>query len=431
MLLLSIGLILGLSSVACASDWPTFQKNNANNGLVDGTAPNTTDFTLAWSNDSLISAGWLGWDGAPIIANDTVYEILFNGHVYAYDLYGNGDPLWVNTNVGGGGGFTFELSTPAYDIDNDRLFVALSCGNTTTSTSVHAINGVTGATIWSNTSQACFPTSHQFNSGIKYDDGKIYVATCVVNSTYYTNAGNLSCINATTGIVEWSYAANNAGFYWATPAIVEDYVIIGCDDGSVRSFDKDGTGTVTPIDTVAAGDGQIRGGICYYDGNIYFTTVGGSVCTASFNTTNGDIGTITAVDNDRRKTTTPTVTNTGHVYVTDDLGYITCYNTSLTILGYGDMTPEDEDMFGGIKASPAVYVDSTTGNEYVYATINMDDLGDIPGSGVCAEFSSAGVYAGYNEDAYFGHAEYTLQGVAIVDGRIVFGNDEKYICCHI
>ncbi|WP_094227704.1 outer membrane protein assembly factor BamB family protein [Methanolobus psychrotolerans] len=413
MLLLSIGLILGLSSAAYASDWTSFQKNNYNNGVVDGVAPSTSSFTPVW-NHTISGSGWVGWDGAPIIANGTVYDIYFNGYVYAYDLT-TGTNVWTNSAVGGGSG-SFELSTAAYDTVNDRLFVALSNGNSSTSTSVHAINGITGATVWSNTSLSNFPANHQFNSGIKYDDGKVYVANCVVSGST-TTTGNLTCLDASTGVVEWNYHNSAAGFYWATPAIIGDYVVIGCDDGYVRSFNK-ATGAL--VEGVNAGDGSIRGGITYDgSGYIYFTTTGGSVFKYSFNSATGDIGnTATAYDDHgTRMTTTPTVAG-NFVYVTDDSAVIHCYyKSTMSQRSSIDLT----STWGGIKASPVVY-DAADGYDYVYVTVNAPTA---PAS--CVYFDSNG----RNPDVAgtFGPAGYTLQGVAIVDGYIVFGNDVKYIGC--
>jgi outer membrane protein assembly factor BamB len=416
MLLLSIGLILGLSSVACASDWPTFQKNNYNNAIVDGTAPNTIAIAEVWG-DTIGGAGWLGWDGAPIIANGTVYAIFFNGHVYAYNLTGAidpGEPLWTNIEVGGDG--SFELSTAAYDTENDRLFVALSNGNAATSTGVHAINGVTGETIWSNTNQAFFPVSYQFNNGVKYDNGKVYVASCHVSSMYDTDAGHLTCLDAGTGVVEWDYHCTSGGFYWATPAIIGDYVVIGCDDGIVRSFEKDGDGTV--IDYVDAGRDQIRGGITYDENNgcIYFTTVDGYVIKCDFNTYSGAISNKVEVSTGTRMTTTPTVAG-DYVYVTDDSAVISCINKAYWyVTDSHDLT----GTWGGIKGSPVVYDAGTI--DYIYVTVNGPTA-----PATCVSFTN-----GYFQSVTgtFGSAEYTLQGVAIVDGYIVYGNDNQDICCY-
>ncbi|WP_321430992.1 PQQ-binding-like beta-propeller repeat protein [uncultured Methanolobus sp.] len=419
MLLLSIGLILGLSSVACASDWPTFQKNNYNNGVVDGIAPDTTTATIneVWT-DTIGGAGWVGWDGAPIIANGTVYEVYFNGYVYAYNLTGAvnpGEPLWVNSEVGGGAG-TFELSTAAYDTENDVLFVALSNGNSTTDTSVHAINGVTGDTIWTNNSTTYFPASYQFNSGIKYDDGKVYVASCHVSSMYDTDAGHLTCLDASTGVVEWDYHCGTGGFYWATPAIIGDYVVIGCDDGYVRSFDKDGDGTV--IEYVNTGHNQVRGGITYDEDSecIFLTTEAGYLHKYDFDTDDGSFSNADDANVGTRMTTTPTVAG-DFVYVVDDGATISCYEKDLTPTSSIDIT----NSWGGIKGSPVVY-DAADGTDYVYVTINGPTA-----KASCVSFDEYGespAVAGT-----FGPLGYTLQGVAIVDGYIVFGNDAKYLGC--
>ncbi|WP_321430989.1 PQQ-binding-like beta-propeller repeat protein [uncultured Methanolobus sp.] len=417
MLLLSIGLILGMSSAACASDWTSFQKNNYNNAVVDGTAPDTTTATInpVW-NDTIGGGGWFGWESAPIIANGTVYDIYCNGYVYAYNLTGavnNSEPVWINTEVGGG---AIEFSTAAYDTVNDRLFVALSNGNSSTSTGVHAIDGVTGETIWSNTNASDFPANHQFNSGIKYADAKVYVSSYVSGSNT-TDAGDLTCLNASTGLVEWNYHNSNAGFFTATPAIIGDYVVIGCYDGFVRSFEKDGDGTV--IDSVNAGRGQIRSGITYDEDSecIFLTTTGGYLLKYDFDTSNGSFSNADEVNVGTRMTTTPTVAG-DFVYVVDDDATISCCEKARLYLADSyDLT----NSWGGIKGSPVVY-DAPNGNDYVYVTVNGPTA---PSS--CVSFDEYGEYVAVT--GTFGPLGYTFQGVAIVDGYIVFGNDAKYLGC--
>lgn len=396
-----------LATGASAADWPTFQQNNYNNGVISENVDSTPE--PVW-NETPTSSGWLGWESAPIIANDTVYNVFCNGSVFAYEL-ADGDLVWQNSNVGGGG--SFELAVPAYD--NDSLFVALSAGNSSTSTGVHALNAINGNVIWSNTSSTYFPSNHQFNTGVKYDYGEdaIYLGSVHMADSSNSDEGNFYCVDADTGVVKWTYENGDCGYYWATPAIIGDYVVVGDDDGVIRSFDKS---TGTEVENVTTSDGSIRSAIVYDgSGYIYFTTTGGSVFKYSFNSATGDIGD-TATESDDgngRMTTSPAVTDS-HVFVGTDGGDLICFDTSLT---EEDRVAVDAQ----VKASPVV----TTGGTYnqVYVTTNG-------GKASCTLFDkTSGEHPTRNYYNEFGPSEYTLQGVAIVDGYIVYGNDAKRLMC--
>lgn len=388
-----------LATGASASDWPTFQKNNYNNGVtteIVSKSPGAAEWTFTGP-----SGGWLGWESAPVIADGIVYNVYYNGDVYAVDLT-TGDEVWCNDFIGGSG--SFELSVPAYN--DGCLYVGLSNGNSTTVTGIHALDvNDDGATLWSNTDSVDFPANHQLNTPIKYENGAIYFGSVHMADLYDSDDGYFYCVNASDGDVNWIFD-NDCGFYFASPALIGDYVVVGDDDGTVRSFDKS-TGDV--IDTYQTSDGQIRSAVVYDDGYIYFTTTGGSVFKLAFDTGTGEMTANDVADTGVRTTTSPAVTSS-YVYVGNDAGVVLCYDKS------DFSTVDSEDIGSQIKSSPVV--STMSGSDYVYVTLNS-------GQAQACKFTSGS----YVSTSAFGPNDYTLQGFAIADGCLVFGNDGKKLSC--
>jgi outer membrane protein assembly factor BamB len=390
-----------LATGASASDWPTFQKNNYNNGItseVVPTSPGSADWTFTGP-----SGGWLGWESAPVIADGVVYNVYYNGDVYAVSLT-NGNQLWCNDFIGGSG--NFELSVPAYDGDNGRLYVGLSNGNSTTVTGIHALDVTDdGATLWSNTDSADFPANHQLNTPIKYEDGAIYFGSVHMADLYDSDDGYFYCVDASNGDVNWKFD-NDCGFYFASPALIGDYVVVGDDNGTVRSFNKATGGDIETYETSA---GQIRSAIVYDAGYIYFTTTNGSLFKIAFDTGTGEMTNAVSESSGVRTTTSPAVTSS-YVYVGNDAGVVLCYDKSdLDLI-------DSEDIGSQIKSSPVV--STMSGSDYVYVTLNS-------GYAQACEFTSGE----YQDRTAFGTDDYTLQGFAIADGCLVFGNDGKKLSC--
>lgn len=407
MLLLSIGLVIGmLSSAACASDWASFQENNYNNGVVSEEL--TTDFSGTTWSAYVTPGAWAGWDSAPVIGDGIVYNVFYNGKVYAFDL-DSGAEVWNNTQIGTAG--YFEMCVPAYVADKNILYVGLSAGNQTLSTGIHALNATTGALIWSNGSSTYFPASHQLNSGIKYD-----AETDAIYFGSYGSNGRFYSVDADTGEVNWMFTGASAGYYWATPAIIGDYVVVGNESGYVTSFDKTDGSVVATYNTGT--NVPIRSGITYDSATekIFFTvrttgTGAGKLVSLDFGSGQfSNESSVTGVGS--ALTTTPTVVG-DYVFVSGGT-YLRAYYKDLTT----DITPRNVN--GGIKASPVI--STYNGIYHIYVTTNT-------ASGKC-------YYVSFNPSTNqfstpvawnVSNPGYTLQGVAAADGWIVYGNDAGYM----
>ncbi|WP_305063807.1 outer membrane protein assembly factor BamB family protein [Methanococcoides sp.] len=406
-----------LATGASASDWPTFQKNNYNNGVTSEDIPD--DFTPSPSDTWTFtgaSGGWLGWESAPIIGDGITYNVYYNGDIYAIGLT-NGTQVWCNDELGGSG--NFELSVPAYDDAQKRLYVGLSSGNASTSTGIHALHSGNGTAIWSNTSSTEFPSSHQLNTPIKYDSGQdaIYFGSTHMSGTYTTDDGYFYCVDADTGVVNWKYD-NDCGFYFTSPAIIGNYVVVGDDDGTVRVFDLDDGDVVDSIETssIQAGAGSIRSGIVYDDGTIYYTTTEGYLIAIGFNSATGDLdGNDTDSETTGARTTTTPAVTSDYVYVGTDGSAVKAYERStLTCLDTCNTN-------GPVKASPVVTT-YPSGEERVYVTTNT-----ASGRLYACTFDTTDEE--FSGSPYWGPtgSSYTLQGIAFADSWLVYGNDNKKI----
>jgi outer membrane protein assembly factor BamB len=393
MLLVSIGLVFGMLPTASADDWPTYQQNNYNNGVISESV-NTTPQQV-WQHDPG-SGGLVGWETSPIIANGIVYSMFYNGNVYAYNLT-DGYEVWNNTEIAGNG-FN-ENCTPAYDKDNNQLYVAISSGN---SSGVYALDGNNGSVVWSNTNRTYFPVGSQFVSAIRYENGSIYVLSNDYSNVTY---GNLTCLNASTGEVRMS----NGFWSWFLGLFVSrNYEVVGDADGNIRILDRDGN----VVHQVNPGKGAILS-ITYRNGYLIIVTAQGTVM-YRYNPATGEIsGDPIFVDTSTKRCYSAPAATNDHIYVTDLTGNLTCYDHNLTYI--------DSVNFGYPITSPPVV---TTGleNDHVYITVNGPSAN---GSGKCCVFENGT----FMYSTSFGPSSNTTQGVAIVDGYLVFGNSNGELTC--
>jgi outer membrane protein assembly factor BamB len=310
----------------------------------------------------------------------------------------------------------FELCTPAYDGDNDRLYVGLSEANAITDTGIYALDAATGDVLWSNSSDTYFLPNHQLNSGIKYDaaTGDIYFGSWGSNGRFY-------CVEGDTGIVKWYNVSSSNGYYWATAAIIGDYVVVGNEAGLVTSYYKVNGTVADTYDYDTGATAPIRSGITYDSttGYIFYTvktgTSNGDLVAASFDTSNGHIGDThtdeTSTYLSASVTTTPTVVDS-YVFVNHGNG-VAMYSASNlnTIATTGALA--------AMKSSPVV----TKEGDYYYVYVVANNAG---GTAYCLQFDPVFGYLGATTWTPTG-SDYTLQGIAAADGWLVYGNDGGYI----
>lgn len=411
-------LLVAAAQPALGSDWAQFQKDKNNSGVTGDAAPIVEDDLANWSvniNSAL--------HAAPVIGDGKVYEVDASGNVSAYYL--NGTLAWKNTAIQGPG--AFELATPAYN--DGTLYVALSRGNASTSTEIHALYAGNGSVKWSNTSLGTYQT----NTPITYSNDRIFFGTAHVNTISTTDAGDYYCFNASSGEFMWKRSSEtSSGYYWAGAAVIGDYLVYGDDAGHVVSVEWNNVtdGVVWKQDEVSVSglygvSGKIRSSICYSgeEGRIYFATRSGShTCYVGFNATTGNFVPDDKDYNNIGYTSTPAVYN-GRVYVGAggwaDGAKLYCLNASTLdqIWVYTGYT-------GGVQGSPAIstYYDDGNGEIYIYFTNNGPSgslycLRDTPGQTIADE---QWVFTPTT-------ANYALQGPAISDGYVFFGNDGKYL----
>ena len=408
-------------TIAAASDWSQFQKDEVSIGQTADSAPMTPpDDTTSWDQHTASSA-WSGIDTAPVVGDGKVYVVAYNGNVYA--KYLNGTQAWTNTNIGGDG--TFELSTPAYN--DGVLYVALSKGNATTQTGIHALYTDNGTARWSSTNIG----DQQTNTPVTYYDGLIFFGTVNMTSVNDSDKGYYYCYYANNGTQKWVRNSNSGGgYYWTGAAVIGEYLVYGDDKSNLTSVYMINGTTVDEQNVSALWDNfdakEIRSSVVYDEstGRIYFTSKVGYCFALGINAD----GTFDTSDKWRSNigytTSTPAVYE-GRVYVGQggfgNSGKFYCLHES-NGTEIWSFTPN-----GGVQSSPAIstWYDNGTNNEiYIYFTTNSASgrlycLKDYSGNTAASEQ--------WNYQPSGNKAGYTLQGAAISGGWVFFGNDKGYL----
>ncbi|WP_230670147.1 PKD domain-containing protein [Methanosarcina barkeri] len=388
---------------ALGSDWAQFQKDNYNSGITDEAGPISNNGSYAFAVLTK-SSGMSGIDTTPVVVDDVVYTVA-NGVAFAFNKT-TGDQIWNHTVAGG-----FVLATPV--VADGKIFVGTRNGV------IAALNISTGAEVWIN-STGLGGEKAQVNTPIIYDSGNIYFGTW-----FSSGVGSYYCVNATDGSFVWERACtSNAGYYWAGACVVGDYLVYGGDNGHLVSVNKY-TGTVmedVSTGTIfSSGTGNIRSSMSYDQstGRLYFAA-GSSCYYVGF-----DSGTGTFVKSVKGSgTMSGSSTSTPAVY--NDRVYVGC-GGSLYCLDADSLQIIWSYAVGAqVQSSPAIstYYDDGDGEIYIYFTTNdascgMYCLKDMPGNTepiVRFEFFPPGSMK-----------QYSLQGAAISDGMVYYGNDAGYL----
>jgi outer membrane protein assembly factor BamB len=419
-------------SVASATDWSQFQKDEISIGWTTDCAPIYDPPTLAWSY------GVDGWvDTTPIVGGDQVFVLNAKGRLYAFNPK-TGVKNWDHqcSPVTG----TFELSVPAYH--EGIVYVATSRGAANQGycrvTALHASSGNERENITLKTT-----SGYQLNTPITYADDKIYVGDWNGSAHTTNGSGTYWCLNASNiSEIIWSYQPDRicTGYYWAGAAIVGDYIIFGDDMANVTCLNKD-TGAfmdyinvseqcnVTPVE-------EIRSSITWNEatGQIYFTGKkastprSGHAYAVSFNSATGDLGGDNAVgggtcewNNSIDYSTSTPVVHNGKVYVCIGGVYggepvvVRCLDESNgnTLYNYSAGNHVSQ-------SSPAVSV--WNGHVYVYFTTNVNN-----GSAYCVEDTGTGFTLRWVWNPPAPDNQFILQGMAISKGMVYFGTDGGYV----
>jgi len=405
-------------SVASATDWPQFQKNEISVGWTTDCAPIHDPPALAWWKQTS-GTGMGGIDVTPIVADGAAYVLDFQGVLWSFDAM-TGTENW-HTDLTEGSG-TFELSVPAYH--NGIVYAAVSSGSEGQGAGrVCAVNANDGSI------RECGYYGLQYfqlNTLITYADGKIYVGNWKGGSEHTEDNGTYYCIDAAdvTTLI-WSRTAPYVtGCYWAGAAIVGDYIIYGDDRANVTCLNKN-TGAFVDYINVSEACGvtpveEIRSSIVWNEatGRIYFTgkkasPVSGHAYAVGFNAATGALGNTCDWVRDIGYSTSTPVVYGGRVYVCIGGMY---GGSGLRCLNEADGTIRYSINKGATQASPAVSV--CNGNVYIYFTTNVNN-----GSAYCVEDTGSALVDIWEWNPPEPDNQYILQGMAISDGFVYFGTD--------
>ncbi|SFM26414.1 outer membrane protein assembly factor BamB family protein [Methanolobus profundi] len=410
--LVSLAIFTLLPYCVSASDWTQFQHDTYNSGTSMDKAPITyPDLNLSWDYTFSGTAGLSNVYSPPLVVNDTVYAVTPDGSVSAINKR-TGIEKW-SISLGYIG---YQLGAPAFG--NSTLFIPTYTGK------IFTIDAENGNVAWN--------ISHGGKWGftpVTYDEHRIFFGYC---SDWEGTEGKYYCYydNGTKG---WERdSTTTGGYYWAGATVVGDFLIFGDSEGFLTSVYKE-KGTLRDEINVASvfglsDIGSIKSSVSYNEMNskLYFTSEGASkgyLLSIVFN----EDGTFDVYDKCSVEilpsTSTPAYYN-GRVYAGsgdhDTGGKLYCFNGS-DLSEIWEYVPN-----GGIKASPVISTayDDGEGEVYIYFTTNTDK-----GRAYCLRDHSdnnASEEVWYYQppsDKY----QYILQGVAISDGWLYFGNDGGYL----
>jgi outer membrane protein assembly factor BamB len=424
MVLVAIALTV---SVASATDWSQFQKDEKNSGWTTDCGPQTApDFEPtgnSWYRD-LPDAGYSGIDTTPIVVGDFVYVLTADqsaAYLYKYHKDGSGSEnggYWTDNRTQVGTAGYMQLSNPTSD-GSSTIFVA---NNKPATAGICAVDIATGTVNW-NTLVTDGGNYAQANTPIVHHEDRIFFGTT------YGTTDKYYCYWANNGTRCWARTCTSpgdGGYYWAGGAIIGEYLVFGDEYDILTSvYWCNGTTKDTlDVTTLPYSDGTrrtIRSSITW-DGasGIYFTDkpsdgnawkVGFDAATGMFDPSAGagwrnPIG---------YTTSTPVVYN-GRVYVGmggfGASGNLYCLDAS-TGATIWTFAPN-----GGVQSSPVI---STCGDEiHIYFTANCQQ-----GRAYCVEDNGAtGDEVWHFETFESGTSGgYILQGCAVSDGWAFFGND--------
>lgn len=407
------------------SEWSSFRKDNDNQGVVNSATPILKEATgLKWENKA--GDGYSsGAVSSPILVGDYVYCVAGNSILKLSKE--TGEVVASGTMVATS---SFAINPPSYA--NGMVFVGLSGGR------IQAFDAVTLKSLWLYTD----PLGGQPNCSLKYDSG--YVYTGFWNSE--TKLANFVCISVTdedpaneTEAKQASWIHTGNGFYWADSFVRGDYVMVGSDDGangatgnaSLWVLNKT---TGIPVQKIDGHYGDIRSGISYYNGRIYFTSKGGMLYSYNL-TSEGLVDTehpIEPLKVGNMSTSTPLLYG-GRCYVGTTFGenFSGTYGimvidvnaaTGAMTLAYGVPTDAYPQTSGVLTTA---YAGGEDGYNYVYFTTNgpQGNLWVVKDrAGMTEPSEDSGILFTPN------HVQYCICSVVVdSDGVIYFKNDSGYM----
>jgi len=390
-------------------DWHQFQRDEVNSGRTNESAP-VNNAAKAWKQFTHTDSwGMAGVDVTPIVADGNAFVIDARAYAWAFDAE-SGEEIW-NQPLSCEG-WQFQLATPAYGDGN--VFFATNDGH------VYALNATTGMVLW-NTRIA--ETSDQLATPVTCADGKVYVGS-YKSGNGANDAGVYYCLDSSNGNLVWSRTSTTGkGYYWSGAAVIGDYLVYGDLASVLTSVYRDNGTLVDEINITTdvpfnhSDAGAIKSSVTYSNSSVYFTSEGGYAWRIGFDENSGQFIATEGWSKDIGYSSSTPVVHEGHVYVGTGSWSVT---GKLYCLNASDGSEEwSFEPNGGIKASPVI---SIQGDDlYIYFTTNCAN-----GSVYCIDENGNELWNFTNEEAG-ASGGYILQGVAISDGYVYFGNDGGYV----
>jgi hypothetical protein len=192
-----------------------------------------------------------------------------DGNVYAIDTSTIGQIVWLtnlsatgtagNVFMGGAGVQVKLFSGAAYTPTFDTVFVGTHNASTATGNSLIALNGTTGAVVWTFTGSAANKLD-MINSTptVDYVNNAIWVTS---HSNAVTTQSNLWKFNPLNNTVSWSLNLGNAGDIDSSPSLTQngDVLFVGANNGNLYAVNPAAaTSGAALLQTYATTDGAVK-----------------------------------------------------------------------------------------------------------------------------------------------------------------------------
>ncbi|AKJ37836.1 outer membrane protein assembly factor BamB family protein [Methanosarcina barkeri] len=405
-------MLVAFASVAAASNWSQFQKNEKHTGITSDNGPDGA--TISVNGNILVGSGI---ETVPVTLGNYVY-VEGASKLYKYDK--STLNYVADCTVAAGG---IQNANPASDGNNIIYVVDTGYGS-----NQQKITAVYASSMTEKWSTNFAPASQQCSCPITYYNdngvGKLFVGTVNMSTTDPVNLsddGTYFAFYADNGTEIWSRATTTGGgYYWAGATVVGNFLVYPDDTGTLTSvYISNGT----KVDDKDLSNKQIRSSATYNadDQLIYVAGKDKYVHAVAINPNTGMLGTHTTSSRMAYSSTSTPAYNTAddRIYVgcgsMINGGYLYCLNaTTLTTI----WDTSGDPAIGNIQSSPAVADDGinnplifVTGNDAIGKVYRIKDLGNT--------------YSITSDDPP--NATYSLAGVAISDNYAYFGNDNGYL----
>lgn len=370
-LLISVMIMLvTFASLAAASNWAQFQKDEKHTGVTTDYGPDDATISINWS----IPVGNGMIDTVPVMLGDYIY-VEGMTDLSKYNKYSG--VLEDTLTVAESGGFPFQNACPASDGDNIIYVVDTAYGGS----KQPKITAVYGNNMTAKWTTSFAPATHQCSCPVTYYNdggvGKLFVGTVNMSTTDPVNLsddGTYYALYAENGTEIWNRpTTTNKGYYWAGAAVVGNFIVYPDDAGTLTSvYICNGT----RANETDLSSQEIRSSATYNtdDHLIYVAGKDKYVRSVEINPATGVFGASQSYHMDEGSTSTPAYNAVDHrIYVASgayNAGHVYCLNAT--------SFEDDEDeiwvvsLGHKIQSSPAVAYNSTN-NPLIFVTGNDAD----------------------------------------------------------